>query len=204
MPIFKNGEKYLLYVHVPKTGGTFVESFLQENGYEIYWIDGGDASTLLPVLKCSPQHVHAELLSAMLTIDSFDYIFMTVRNPFDRIVSEYYMRMRHLGLTETFGVWLRRIMKEYESNPYVLDNHIRPQVDFLLPGAKTFRLENGFGQAWIERLQADLNVEFEHKTVSYDHLRGQDAASIEMTEEERALIRAFYAADFKAFGYASN
>ena len=75
MPIYTAPDKDLkiLFVHIPKCGGGSVELFLRSNGFSqsLYSID----HQILSTYKCSPQHWHAELLSKVLDIEKFDYVF---------------------------------------------------------------------------------------------------------------------------------
>jgi hypothetical protein len=92
MSVFSRDHLRVLYVHVPKTGGTSIEFFFDKNGFAVTFVDRGGAGSIVPMMKCSPQHLHAEQLHAIFHVNRFTYSFMTVRNPIDRLVSEYRMR----------------------------------------------------------------------------------------------------------------
>ena len=105
MPIFTFDNLKLLFIHIPKTGGTSVEESV--SGY-------CKTSLLLhrvpDFLKNSPQHLTASNLKEIGFGPSlFDYSFAIVRNPYRRIESEYFY---HLLLSE---VQIRNTTKNIEN-----------------------------------------------------------------------------------------
>ncbi len=96
-------------------------------------------------------------------------------------------------------------MDSYEDDPFVLDNHIRPQVEFSVPGAHVFRQEDGFDVDWVKNLEALLDFELPVKSVDRFHssqeLVDAPSGAIPLSPSLRARLEAFYAADFERFGY---
>ena len=94
MPILTTGTKRILYIHVPKTGGTSVEDLLRSYGGDLTLYSPRNAG-----LPCVAQHFHGEVLRELLGLGNsvgnradehgFDFIFMTVRHPISRLLSEY-------------------------------------------------------------------------------------------------------------------
>jgi len=82
---------------------------------------------------CFPQHMHAALLERHLLNRTFTRIFCIVRNPIARFISEYRFRRQADHPLARAGIdeFRERAMRAYETNPSCLDNHLRPQVDFL-------------------------------------------------------------------------
>ena len=89
MPAYRIRNKNVLFIHVPKTGGTTVESFLETHGKSSLHNQG--VKLLKPLsdsflTRSLPlQHFHADLLVAMFAPDFFDYTFMIVRDPLERL-----------------------------------------------------------------------------------------------------------------------
>ena len=85
MPIYRINNRNVLFIHVPKTGGTSVERYL--GLYAQPALHNQGAKLLRPVKDATftpalaMQHFHAELLEAMFPPDFFDYAFMVVRHP---------------------------------------------------------------------------------------------------------------------------
>lgn len=211
MPVFRNGEKNILFVHVPKCGGTTVENAFRVSGYRMHYLDGrGGAGTMNDLRVCSPQHLHADLLRSMLKIQKFDAVFMIVRDPIARFQSEYLWRNRwRKSVSPDFrdvDAWARRTFREYETNPYIHDNHIRPQNEFWMPEAIVYRMEDG-----LETVVADLNERLElgvsWESERINHARDQvgiSSSDVEVSGALRQYLTEFYRADYAKFGYTSD
>ena len=87
MPVFDYDGKQIVYVHIPKTGGTSVEGFIDdlEDVKSMFF-----SSTVLDGMQVTPQHLPLRTIkSAMGCFYSPDYIFTIVRNPYRRAESEF-------------------------------------------------------------------------------------------------------------------
>ena len=208
MPIFTRNGRSLLFVHVPKAGGTSVEKGLADAGWQMSMraTRRTEGRELFDLRRVSPQHYHATLLQDLLRIERFDAVFTVVREPLARFRSEYAMRCRDAtaGTTDQVEAWTRRRLARYESNPSMMDNHLRPQEEFLLPGARVYRLEDG-----LEAVSADLNdrcdldlpSRFPRKLRSGGSRRPLASSDVELNPEVVRLLTDFYASDFDTLGY---
>ncbi|KLK93393.1 hypothetical protein AA309_08650 [Microvirga vignae] len=198
MPILRAGSKVLLFVHIPKTGGTSVEKWLRSIGpLSLYAPKRSD------FVPCVPQHFDTHVYAYLFDGSFFDYSFAVVRNPYERIMSEYKYRIgskKQTLFTPSFRRWVRRCFAEYEKNSYLLSNHIRPQTDFLTPDVEIFKLEDGFTPV-EQRLQDVLGVSLVEKI---PHTNKSGDRPIEIDSETMDLIYNFYRKDFDAFGYPRN
>ena len=143
MPVYlKEGRQPQLFIHIPKTGGSSFSAGMIEAGWrEIFSIRGVHANDL-SFAYCSPQHYHAEILESLFDLVRFEKIIAILRDPFARLVSEYCWQL-HQGMTGLAPAeWISVAFRNYSDNPYLYDNHIRPQSDFILKGATLFRLEH--------------------------------------------------------------
>ena len=131
MPVFIKDNMYVLYLHVPKTGGSTIVSFFKRNGFDIKYLDTGEPGTINKVTHCSPQHLHCADLARIFDFSKFSFIFTTVRNPMNRMKSEYLMRNRG-RVKMGFDDWVDDTLKKYGENNYLFDNHIRPQSAYYL------------------------------------------------------------------------
>ncbi len=206
MPVFLGADRRVLFVHVPKTGGTSVERLFSGNGYRMSLRDGKVGKESVNwVRRCSPQHLHAAMLSEMLLLDRFDLIFMLARDPLARFRSEYSMRHRDDLRTdaETVSRWTERVFDRYGEDPYLFDNHLRPQSEFRLPATEVYRLEDGL-EAMVSDLNArfglDLPAEVPH-AMNRAKASGVASRDVEISEATSARVRDFYRADYEAFGY---
>ncbi|MFV0513461.1 MAG: sulfotransferase family 2 domain-containing protein [Jhaorihella sp.] len=147
MPLARINNKILFFIHIPKTGGSSIERFLADHG-ALALFNTADVDWM----KCSSQHIHHEIHQQIVRPNFFDASFAIVRDPVQRLVSEYSFRRkaRKTPMPE-FPVWVRNVFQMYKTNKYILDNHIRPQTEFLRAGCRIFQFESGLEQvfAWL-------------------------------------------------------
>lgn len=199
MPIFFQDNLTVFYSHVPKTGGTTVEQFFHQNGFQVRDLDMGGRNSLNRLRHCSPQHTEAARVRSLYRIEAFDYVFMTVRHPIDRLVSEFAYRTR--GKDVDINTWVPRALTAYRKDPYVLDNHLRPQWEFILPGCEIFYQETGYTHHWAATVADRLGVEM-HSTPGMVNASGSKAQNrYGMSEEIAEMARKFYDLDFRLLGY---
>ena len=193
MPIFRFENRILLFVHIPKTGGTSVEKMLKDAG----GIKAMRSSAQIAGLPCTPQHFHAEITDQLVPESFYDYAFTIVRNPFDRLMSEFKMRVLENRRDVSFNIWIDRILTRYSRNPFANDNHIRPQTEFVFDSVQIFRFEDKPLLHIFDRLQA-LGI---GSATSIPWERRGATAELTLSSRTADRIREFYAADFEAFGY---
>lgn len=149
MPLARVGGKILFFAHIPKTGGTSIETYLASKGVLAF-----HAKRKVMWAKTTPQHMHADVHVKFIPDGFADHAFTVMRDPKDRFVSEFLHQKRNSRPNEKFNVWARRMIEERGQSPAAYDNHIRPQVDFLRPGMKVFLFEAGFEPVydWIDEV----------------------------------------------------
>ena len=203
MPAYRIRNKNVLFIHVPKTGGTTVESFLETHGKSSLHNQG--VKLLKPLsdsflTRSLPlQHFHADLLVAMFAPDFFDYTFMIVRDPLERLKSEY-RHSRALGRIDTrlnFEHWLRLMLGLTIFAPNLRNNHFRLQSQFKCFNAEVFKLESGMEHI-LGSVCARLGLPAPGKI---PHERKMTGSSFEVTPLAKARIRAVYDADYRMFSY---
>jgi len=203
MPAYRINGKNVLFIHVPKTGGTSVERFLA--GVSPVSLHNGGVKLLRPVrdarfTRSLPlQHFHGALLEAMFAPGFFDYAFMIVRDPLDRMTSEYRHSLK-LGRIDTrlaFDSWLRLSLAIARAAPNLRNNHYRPQADFICFGAEVFKFEQGVGQI-MAQVAERLGVA---PPASVPHERRSQGPEIAVSAASRERIRKAYAGDYAKFGY---
>ena len=202
MPLFQTNAGLIFFSHIPKCAGMSVEkSFTKFPTHLKNPNLHGDNQHRFP---CSPQHFHAEIISKMFYVDAFIYSFVVVRNPFDRLISEYRFRSdiakRQSRDILPFNIWLEKSLSAYHDNQYTLDNHLRPQVEFMLPNMKVFHLEEGL-QEVFKSLKTDLP---ELNIASPVHVNASATVTPNLTPKSVDLIAQMYQEDFLEFGYSQN
>ncbi|MBU2983550.1 sulfotransferase family protein [Lentibacter algarum] len=192
MPLVRLGQKLVFFAHIPKTGGSSLEDWLSAAGRVAL-----RHNSAIEGMHCPPQHMHAALFEPLFKNGFLDASFAVLRDPTARLVSEYRYRrgqVERRGKREmpSFERWAERAFRLYEDNPYFLDNHIRPQAEFVGDGMKLFRLEDGLEAVtdWLQELSGVEGPELTHKLQSTGEAVGVSVAM-------QVTIRKFYAADFE-------
>ncbi|MCQ0971239.1 sulfotransferase family protein [Paracoccus sp. TK19116] len=192
-------KRRLLFIHVPKTGGTSVEGWMR---------------TLAPLrfhevqipkaMKCTPQHLRMSDFNILFGRGYFDHAFMIVRNPYDRIASEYRMRAAihaasFVRMWPSFSHWLEAQLDQMAGNRWILDNHLRPQWEFHGGRVEVFRLEDGLDTA-LATVAGRLGLPAP-ESVPHDLKTGGGDVTVEWDLSDRLRVEEVYARDFAEFGY---
>jgi hypothetical protein len=211
MPVFTLGSLHVLFAHIPKTGGSTVTHMFRELGWNVDLHDTSnpifDHSTNF-YRRCSPQHLHAKLLDSTLCLSQFDWIFTLVRNPEDRFRSEFAFRNPGLTLesttSELLEEWWAQEKPKFLFNRFHLDNHLRPQHEFITNQMEVFRLEDGL-DAVIEKMERLTNSQSNNDSKVIDlqirNVSWNSSSPLEISRNVRKDLQRLYKRDFKLFGY---
>lgn len=157
----------------------------------------------VPPLTIPPQHLRWRDFDYLLNAPVFDYAFTVVRNPYDRIESEYFWAHRNADAKgqpwDDFNSWIERHMKAVRANPFHADNHLAPQVSFLADFVNVFKLEDG-----MDTITAQIAKTLEiapPDEIPHENIRSEKAPALIWSGDSIGTVRDFYAADFKTFGY---
>lgn len=208
MPVFRKGKQNVLFAHIPKTGGTSIEKMFTQSGWKMYYAEYRGENKLNSLRWCSPQHLHADRLSQEFKIDSFDFLFCVVRHPYARFKSEFCMRnfCRSIPSPSSVEEWAMKEFGHLQMNPYHLDNHLRPQHEFILPGANIFTLESGM-EAIAKALAKEINCDFESEAIhelSHKKFTGKDSAALPLSAPTIQLLNTLYEKDFELGFYSKT
>ena len=218
MATFKHkpsGNRFL-FVHVPRTGGRYVEANFLRN-CDIWWDDDrkalgkiSDAGEYLDVMYKAVDgvemgHFHRELYEKHLDCKGIPH-FTIIRNPIKRFISaSLYLRRFY----ERIQGW-DSIQQDMEDNfSSMLDNYIsmvpearnwyRPQVDFISPETNIWIFERGLGEEFVSWLSGIIDVDLkfdenvEYITDPDEHIK------LELTEKLLHNLVRFYKKDLDAF-----
>lgn len=211
MPILRDHQ--VLFIHIPKTAGTSINKALGINRGigNFYYTDVEKKRFPVSLHHMTPrQLVSYRLISKAELVSTFTFTF--VRNPFDRLVSEFHYRKGEFENQEEmireFGRFLtvvKSIMRKRRW--WIFDNHLRPQVHFT---RLRFRQTLDFIGRY-ENLENDL-LRLQEALPS-NSLREPLSLSVEKkskrlpyqeyyNKETRALVSKLYGRDLKKFDYA--
>lgn len=200
MPVIEINNKRILFIHIPKTGGTSITRWMQNLGRVRLHADVKPEG-----LKVAAQHLTWTDIDCMWGADYFDYSFTIVRNPFCRMESEFGMRQKlraqgFFGGHLHFSSWLERALIDARSNPNHFDNHMRPQWTFTSGKLRIFRYEDGI-ESILSKVAEDLGVAppdtIPHALSSAKF--SQEAIAWDQVDILR--MQEYYRQDFQQFSY---
>lgn len=213
MPLYTKENRNILFIHIPKTGGSSIDASLKSLGFRCFFEIRG-----LPpqdFLKASPQHLVFSELQRLVDTRAIDTIFTVIRNPYSRILSEFLWQHRQssdMANLPNLYSWLDSRFTEYLNEPTVDDNHIRPMTEFILPSEKclVYKFEDGLPQA-MYCIMADKSFLL-NDIFPFPHLKSsrnlpispKKSICFDISEKAEKLISDFYASDFESFGYMQS
>lgn len=212
MPIFTNHGLKILFIHIPKTAGTSIENFFEGQGWRVDFLDRtdfADPASSNFVRRSSPQHHHLKTIDVLVDRRKFDFIFSVVRHPLTRFTSEF--AYRNPGLAESelspsiVEDWWFQSKAQLQIDRHYLDNHLRPQVEFVDSKVKVYRFESELDAVarWISELS---NPKFAEKslTLMKNHNSWNSEREIPISRRLHLDLVRYYWADFLKFGYSPS
>ena len=204
MPYYK--EKNLLFIHIPKTGGTIIENELKKKTPEELFSRVKCLKFLIdpPYNKVTPQHQFYSTLydyRKKLNINFENIkVFSIVRNPYDRIISDL-LHLKLIKVDYTPELVFENMKYNFFDRSGRLDNHEVPQYKYvtdedskLIPHIKIFKCEklNECNTELNRYIGIDINIKQENVNKDYSKYLNKDSIS---------LINDYYKKDFEMFGY---
>ena len=191
------------FIHIPKCGGTTIEGLFEQLKFDTF-LAPKDYREVRKYLKLPPTHFDISMIENMFRLDAI-YSFAIVRNPYDRILSDYKWAKTRTNNTQffqkmSFEEFCFHCFKEYSNNSGYLANHITPQHQFVSNNVnKVFKLERGL-EAAVEEVFTDIGVQLNQKLV-LNKVNATADEAIQVNQKTKDSIYEFYEEDFKIFGY---
>jgi hypothetical protein len=189
-------------MHIPKTGGTSIEDWLktQKSFKEHLYMKQPPNG-----FSCTPQHLAYTTIRDVFSsaFPEFSYQFAIVRNPYERLESEFFYRrkLKQLRLGDNpekyFSSWVCTMLKEVKKQPHLLDNHLRPQVEFISKEVEVFYFEDGISDI-MNQVARKINAEKPHSII---HNKSSDRKPVYWSVKAINLVNDFYKNDFESLGY---
>ena len=203
MPYYKNESINILFIHIPKTGGSNIEQNLKKKCNQTVFSQWKNDLLPSPYNNVSLQHQTYMTIynyKNELNID-FENIktFAIVRNPYDRIISDLFLFKfinKNTSPEKVFDLIKNNYL--YRDN---LDNHNIPQYKFvtnekneLIENIKIFKTEtlNDFNKEINNYLNLNINLKKQNVNKDYSEYLNNDSIK---------LINEFYSKDFELLGY---
>jgi len=197
-----------IFVHIPKTAGQSIEQvFVDDLG--LTWEERGplllryNSDAALGPERLA--HLYADEYVELGHIDQDQFSryfkFAVVRNPYDRILSEYRYRKFH----RTGPLWWF-LRKHYDNDRTDMARHVAPQVRYLLDTDGHCLVDK---IVHFESLNDQIAPVFAHIFGEVRHLPLRNKSKHErrrlsrhdLSAKNRALIHEMYRADFEFLGY---
>ena len=213
MPILRHRSKLSLFAHIPKCGGTSVETYCAQAGISIAFADLAFKSNPAPQkwTVSSPQHVEGYSLNRLFPKSFFDDYFAVVRNPFDRLRSAFNFQKRVERTVQPDARLSDFVKADLVKNYRYIgfcDNHFFPQVGFLAPGNSyaIFKLEDGLEAVKQHIDQTMFGAPLALQMGHANKAKGQSAPPEmdALDAEALALVQEIYKEDFARLGYPNT
>ena len=208
MPYFKNNNINLLFIHIPKTGGTSLEYYFSEkykiplDNNALYGFIDNEIKIINNIkIDSSLQHLTYKNIinyKDFLKIDNKNIEIITiVRNPYERCISDlFFFGKININYSKNQVSEILKIhLKEHN------DNHVLPQYLFIIDENK--KIINNIKILYTETLNNDMHnlnyIDFNLKIQNnpnklnyYDYLN----------KESIDIINNYYEKDFEIFNYS--
>ena len=195
--------KRFLFVHIPRTGGRFIEVNLEKNGWEVEPIDqyGIPHYQHSFIEDCEIAHFHRDLYEKYCDIEGIEQIAV-VRNPIDKFFSA------STYLITVYGKEIQEKLEDYDEMVSIIKNFPmsetlswwRPQVDFVTDTTHIWKFEDGLGTNFGDWVSEKLGVPFEiDKYANYAMNRYEGTFKLDRTPKLIDNICKFWREDIEQF-----
>lgn len=218
MPVYRLSE--LIHIHIPKTGGTAIESYFHSIGDMVWGLESWLGQEYIEHRWYEIQHLTMrEFID--FTADEFKHFdsFAVIRNPYTRLISEYLWRRAlsqgtpnvQMLFFDSFREFLLEIPPEIDTNwSFCLDKADRAKTNFLIHVRPQHHYVcSQHGEQMVnelmsfERLATDFNVLLGRRGLKTNKIRSTRARHLEayFDRETLDLANSLYAKDFKLGAY---
>ena len=195
--------KRFLFIHIPRTGGRFIEVNLEKNGWEVEPIDqyGIPHYQHSFIEDCEIAHFHRDLYEKYCDIEGIEQIAV-VRNPVDKFFSA------STYLITVYGKEIQEKLEDYDEMVSIIENFPmsetlswwRPQVDFITDTTHIWKFEDGLGTDFGDWVSDKLGVPFEiDKYANYAMNRYEGSFKLDRTPKLIDNITKFWREDIEQF-----
>jgi hypothetical protein len=191
-------EKKCIFIHIPKTGGTSIEQFIKDNGKNNLLLIGC-------INNRSLQHLTINELRIMIPyFYKIYYKFSVVRDPYERLLSEYYWNPSNIGYKngKSKRDFLNKVTEIVQKEKYfnnVYNDHFIPQYNFLFYKNKLL-VDQLFKYEDLEVVSKFLKKKFKIER-NFPYLNRNKFEKESWNHEDKEIIYNLYKNDFLYFDY---
>lgn len=193
MPLIK--EYDLLFVHIPKTGGSSIEHTFGVYGMpnpDVFW---GLEEENINGVKMAPQHFTPKVLKERLGKEYNNYFkFTFTRNPYNKMLSEFGWLKRSTDMGE-FNKWLPEHLKNIDSDHKLPQSeYVDDTIDFV---GKLENYQQDFNSMLLKAgWEGKITLPVTHQTAG-----NKDEMFKSISPKNINLINEVYRDDFVNFDY---
>ena len=192
--------KKCIFIHIPKTAGTSIEQFINDNDRN---------PVILTGIQDGRSRRHFGALDIKLLFpDLFNkyYKFSFVRNPYDRLLSEYYWcKIPNVGYKfgktkMEFLNYVSNVIKQKAYYKNIFHDHFIPQYMFLYNSQNQLLVNNLFKYENLDSAIGFIKKKL-HINQNLDQLNKTTVEKTDWSIEEKEIIYELYKKDFIYFQY---
>lgn len=196
----------LVFVHIPKTAGTAIEDEAAKHGILWGWRLYKENMNRNSWWH-NPDH---DYKNGIPSFNSLSKKFTVVRNPYDRIVSEYnYNEFNPSCINDprVLNEWVKYKLKQVNSTPDMDDNHFVPQWRYVFDKngnrkvnhvIKYENLKPEF-DSLMKKYNLPMRLPIKKNSTARKKCTNLTAKDLDMVS--RRMIQEYYRKDFELFGY---
>lgn len=224
--VWRNKSK-IIFVHIPKTGGTSVEVAINTHyykyGYGVIFTDKNNEinqiryENLKKVVKMrnlnitrkfALQHLKSNEYKVTLGDDTYNeyFKFAICRNPYDRIISEFFwceipeIGDKHGQSFDDFLEYVQKCVLERNYYETIYHDHLIPQHEFIYDEKNNLQINKLFKYENFDEVKNFLKKELNITNIPHWHKRSSDK-EIELTNKQKQIIYKIYRNDFILLNY---
>jgi hypothetical protein len=199
MPICPDNK--FAFIHIPKCGGTTIERHFKIMGKGNFYGDNSQINGM----TFSPQHYTYKMLNEKVNLSDY-YTFSFVRNPYDRIISEYFWnqnksfgRIKKSDDYKDFIFWFKNYYKNINADhklpqyKFICDDEDKILVDTL---GRVENFEEDFLNIIFKITNEKPELEFKKPNNKTEKFRKPF-----LTDEVINAVNQIYQKDFEIFNY---
>ena len=214
----KPSGKRHLFIHIPRTGGRYVEAnFLRLN--DMWWDDDREALGKVsdrgefldvlykPVEGIEVGHFHTPLYEKYLDCEGIPH-FSIVRNPVDKFISaslylrRFYERKNDMGPIQEMmedETMFHTLMENFLGMVPESRSWYRPQVDFMTEKTHIWKFEDGLGDRFVSWLSGIIEVDLKFEERVHYISNPDEHIKLELTEKLLHNLVKVYKKDLDAY-----